>query len=42
VHAFDDTGREVPDFKAPTVTKNGKTYTELRIAEGWTAAIVRK
>ncbi|MCE5240342.1 hypothetical protein LLH23_17900 [bacterium] len=42
VHVFNDEGREVPDFKAPTVTQDGKTYTELRIAEGWTAAIVRK
>lgn len=42
VHVFDDTGREVPDFKAPTVRRNGMTLTELRIAEGWSAAIVRK
>lgn len=42
VHVFDDEGREVPDFKAPTKLINGKTYTELRIAEGWTAAIVRR
>jgi hypothetical protein len=42
VHVFDDTGKEVPGFKAPIVTRDGKTYTELRIAEGWTAAIVRK
>ena len=42
VHVFDETGREVPDFKAPTVIRNGKTYTELRIGEGWSAAIVRK
>jgi len=42
VHVFDDTGREVPDFKAPTVERGGATFTELRIAEGWSAAIVRK
>ncbi len=42
VHVFNDEGKQVPDFQAPTVTKDGKTYTELRIAEGWTAAILRK
>jgi hypothetical protein len=42
VHVYDDTGREVPDFKAPTVERDGVTFTELRIAEGWSAAIVRK
>ncbi|MFA6562710.1 MAG: sugar-binding protein [Verrucomicrobiia bacterium] len=42
VHVFDDTGREAPDFKAPTVERDGATFTELRIAEGWSAAIVRK
>ena len=42
VHVFDDTGREVPDFKAPTVERDGATFTELRLAEGWSAAIVRK
>ncbi|MBM3861191.1 MAG: hypothetical protein FJ395_16305 [Verrucomicrobia bacterium] len=42
VHVFDDTGREVPNFKAPTVERDGATFTELRIAEGWSAAIVRR
>ncbi len=42
VHVFDDTGREVEDFAAPTVTLDGKTYTELRIGEDWSAAIIRK
>jgi len=42
VHAFDDTGREVPDFKAETTTRDGATLTELRLAKGWSAAIVRK
>lgn len=42
VHVYDDTGREVPGFKAPTVKRDGATFTELRIAEGWSAAIVRK
>lgn len=42
VHVFDDTGREVENFNAPTITRDGKSYTELRIAEDWSAAIVRK
>ncbi len=42
VHVFDDEGREVNDFAAPLQTTDGKTYTELRIAEGWSAAIIRK
>lgn len=42
VHVFDDRGREVPDFVAPRVERDGKTYTELRLAEDWSAAIVRR
>lgn len=42
VHVFNDEGREVIAFKAPTVLREGKAFTELRLAEGWSAAIVRK
>jgi hypothetical protein len=42
VHVFDETGREVSDFETPRVEVDGKTYTELRVAEDWSAAIVRK
>lgn len=42
VHVFDDTGREVEGFNAPLVQEDGKTWTELRLAEDWSAAIVRK
>jgi hypothetical protein len=42
VHVFDETGREVAGFRAPLIRRDGKTYTELRLAEGWSAAIVRK
>ena len=42
VHVYDDTGREVPGFKAPLLERDGSTMTELRIGEGWSAAIVRK
>jgi len=41
VHVFDDTGREVEGFAAPRVERDGKAYTELRLAEDWSAAIVR-
>lgn len=46
VHVFDDTGKEVaPSDRlryAKSVSRDGKTFTELRIGEGWSAAIVRK
>ena len=42
VHVFDAEGREVRGFLAPTVTRDGKTFTEVRLAEGWSAAIVRR
>ncbi len=42
VHVFNNEGREVEDFGAPSITRDGKTYTELRIAEDWSAAIIRK
>ena len=42
VHVFNDKGIEDPSFKAPTVVKDGKTFTELRIGEGWSAAILKK
>ena len=42
VHVFDDQGREVPGFKAPTRNQNGQTLTELRLPEDYSAAIVRR
>ena len=42
VHVFSDESVEVEDFDAPLVRRDGKTYTELRIAEDWSAAIIRK
>ncbi|MEN6344028.1 MAG: hypothetical protein ABFE16_01925 [Armatimonadia bacterium] len=41
VHVFDRTGKELP-WKAPTVTQDGHTYTELRIPGGYVAAILRR
>ncbi len=40
-HVFDHQGREVADYPAPAVERNGKVYTELRLPEGWSAAVVR-
>lgn len=42
VHIFDDVGREVPNFPAPTVWRDGARFTEVRIPPGFSAAIVRK
>lgn len=42
VHVFDDQGREALEFGAPQATEGGKTYSEIRIAEGWSAEIVRR
>lgn len=41
VHVFDEKGDPIA-LPAPTVTKNGATWTELRLPTGYTAAIVRK
>ncbi len=42
VHVFNEEGREVKNAKVPLVRRGGKTYSEVRLAEGWSAAIVRK
>jgi hypothetical protein len=42
VHVFNTDGVEVEGFSAPLLKRDGKTYTELRIAEDWSAAIVRR
>ncbi len=42
VHVYNGQGVEVEDFDAPFTEKNGQTWTELRLAEGWSAAILRK
>lgn len=41
-HIFDETGRERTDVKAPIRLVLGRTVTELRIPEGWSAAILKK
>ncbi|MBI4024200.1 MAG: hypothetical protein HY360_04410 [Verrucomicrobia bacterium] len=41
-HVFNEKGEEVADFKTPLVRKDGKTFTELRLAEDWSAAILRR
>ena len=42
VHVFDHTGREASGYKTPTVRRGNRTYAEIRLAEGWSAAVVRK
>ena len=42
VHIFDRTGKEDKKYKAPIVEKAGKRYVEIRIPEGYSAAIIRK
>ncbi len=41
-HVFNDSGCEVANYPAPLVEKDGKTYTELRLAEDWAAAIIKR
>ena len=41
-HVFDHEGREAAGYDTPARRIDGKTYTELRIPQGWSAAIVRK
>ena len=42
VHVYDDSGREVPGYPAPQTTRDEANVTELRLAEDWSAVIVRK
>lgn len=42
VHVYNDRGEVVPDFDAPFTEKDGTTWTELRLAEDWSAVIVRQ
>ena len=42
VHVYDDKGWHVKDFKAPFKSVKGKTYTELRLPEDYSAVIIRK
>jgi hypothetical protein len=42
VHVFDDTGVEATGYNAPELVLDGRTYSEIRIGEGWSAAIVRR
>ena len=42
VHVFDENGREVQNFNAPLRTINGHTWTELRLPEDYSAAILHE
>jgi hypothetical protein len=41
VHVFDREGKETREIAVPRVERNGKAYAEIRIPEGYSAAIVR-
>jgi len=42
IHVYDRTGRETKGKEAKRVVRDGKAYAEVRIAEGYSAAIVRR
>lgn len=42
VHVYNEIGREVKNFAAPQRTINGCTWTELRLPEDYSAAIIRR
>lgn len=42
VHVFDASGREAGGYDVPLIEEEGKTYSEVRIGKGWSAAIVRE
>ncbi len=42
VHVFNDSGEEVKEFKAPYIIRQGKSYTELRLAEDYSAVIIKR
>ena len=42
IHVYDRTGRETKGSEAKRVLRDGKAYAEIRIAEGYSAAIVRR
>jgi hypothetical protein len=41
-HVFDRNGKETDKVKVPKVTRNGKTYAEVRIGQGYYVILVRK
>jgi len=42
VHVYNGQGEEVAEFDAPFVEQDGITTTELRLAEDWSAVIVKR
>ena len=42
VHVFNAEGKEAVGCNAPMMTKDGTNFTELRLPEDWSAAILRK
>jgi hypothetical protein len=42
VHVFDRIGKETDEIACPRIIQDGKAYAEVRIPEGYAAAIVRE
>ena len=42
VHIFDRTGKEDTKYKVPVVERNNKRYAQIRIPEGYSAAVIRQ
>ena len=40
-HVFDSTGRETTKIKIPSLTRNNKTFAQVRIPQGYSVSIVR-
>jgi len=40
VHAYDENGRELREFKSPLIRRDGANFSELRLAEGWSAVVI--
>jgi len=41
-HIFDRVGKETTEIGAPRIVRDGRTYVELRLPEGYSAAVVRR
>ena len=42
VYVYDHEGREVKNHSMKTISVNGKTWSEIRLPQDWSAVIVKK
>ena len=42
IHVYDYTGREIRNHNLKTTTIDGKTWSEIRLPQDWSAIIIRK